>query len=448
MKILLLGTGGPAGWPEPGCGCASCARLRPGHRRPAEVVLDDRVRLPAPGHLPPRHEGHVLPRHEEHEGYVFAVTPDGHAVTGPDGGRLLWAAPAAPPETTCGPATGRTSTTTREPDRGPGHEPGRAPACDAADGPLSGTSCPSGIANSSDTANLSGTANPSDTACPDCARSHCDTAYSGDTRYPGDAACPGDTAYDVVLIDVPHRPDRLGALRRRGLVTDRTRVVAVGLDHRVRSEAELRRLLALWGAQAVPDGAVLDTGTPPPTRPAPPRRTLLLGGSGSGKSAEAELRLAAEPHVTYVATGPAGGDDPEWRARVRAHQERRPAWWRTVETTDLAGVLGSATTPLLIDGLGTWLAAVFDACDAWAHDEPGGGAAARVADACAELVAAWRRVRVPVVAVSDEVGLGVVPATPSGRRFRDALGRLNQRLAAESEDVALVVAGRLLRPLS
>nr|BFE88603.1 bifunctional adenosylcobinamide kinase/adenosylcobinamide-phosphate guanylyltransferase [Planobispora longispora] len=177
-------------------------------------------------------------------------------------------------------------------------------------------------------------------------------------------------------------------------------------------------------------------------RPAPqPRRTLLLGGSRSGKSAEAELRLLAEPEVVYVATGPSGGGDPEWLARIRGHRDRRPAHWDTVETTDLAGLLGTARTPLLIDGLGTWITAVFDECGAW---EGGAAARERVDARCDELVAAWRRTRSRVVAVSDEVGLGVVPATSSGRAFRDALGRLNQRLAAESEDVSLVVAGRLL----
>jgi len=167
---------------------------------------------------------------------------------------------------------------------------------------------------------------------------------------------------------------------------------------------------------------------------------LLLGGSGSGKSAEAELRLAGEPEVVYVATGPSGDDDAEWRARVRAHRRRRPAHWRTVETADVAGLLLDGTAPLLVDGLGTWLAAVFDDCDAWESAAGREGVARR----CDELVDAWRRTARRVVAVSDEVGLGVVPASASGRRFRDELGRLNQRLAAESEEVALVVAGRPL----
>ncbi|GGS87579.1 hypothetical protein GCM10010176_034080 [Nonomuraea spiralis] len=258
----------------------------------------------------------------------------------------------------------------------------------------------------------------------------------------------GPARYDAVVLDLLDRPQRLGELRRAGLADDRTLVVAAWLDHRVRSEEELARRLRLWGAVAVPDGTVLEgdraEAVPDGTvlggggREVPARRVLLLGGARSGKSAEAELRLAAEPYVTYVATGGDGAADGEWAARVRAHRERRPAHWDTVETTDLAAVIGAARTPLLIDGLGTWVAAVFDECGAWE------GERAPVAARCAELVAAWRATPVPLVAVSDEVGMGVVPATSAGRAFRDVLGRLNEQLAAESEYVALVVAGRLL----
>ncbi|MGC5011161.1 bifunctional adenosylcobinamide kinase/adenosylcobinamide-phosphate guanylyltransferase [Streptosporangium sp. DT93] len=256
-----------------------------------------------------------------------------------------------------------------------------------------------------------------------------------EVRTPG----PG-RGLDMVLVDVLDRPERLGDLRRRGLLDERTHVVAVDVDHRVPTEAELDRRAALWGVRVVVDGTVIDLRELPPVLPAPPRRTLLLGGSRSGKSAEAELRLAAEPDVLYIATGPSGDGDPEWSRRVRAHRDRRPAHWRTAETTDLAEALRSATSPLLIDGLGTWITAVFDECGAWS----GGDGLDAVAARCDELVAAWRQTRVRVVAVSDEVGLGVVPSTSSGRMFRDALGRLNQRLSVESEDVGLVVAGRLL----
>ena len=168
---------------------------------------------------------------------------------------------------------------------------------------------------------------------------------------------------------------------------------------------------------------------------------LVLGGARSGKSERAELRLAGEPEVTYVATGPDGTGDPDWAARVAAHRARRPAWWRTAETTDLAGVLRTARGAVLIDGIGTWLAGVMDECGVW----PGGEAArARLAARTGELAGAWRQAGAYVVAVSDETGLGVVPASQAGRLFRDELGRLNQTLAAESEETELIVAGRVL----
>jgi adenosylcobinamide kinase/adenosylcobinamide-phosphate guanylyltransferase len=168
---------------------------------------------------------------------------------------------------------------------------------------------------------------------------------------------------------------------------------------------------------------------------------LVLGGARSGKSERAELRLAGEPDVTYVATTANGAGDPDWAARVAAHRARRPAWWRTVETTDLASVLATARGALLIDGIGTWLAAVLDHCGAW---DSRGAAQEELAEAIGGLLGAWRQTSAYVVAVSDETGLGVVPATPAGRLFRDELGRLNQALAAESEEAELVVAGRAL----
>lgn len=226
--------------------------------------------------------------------------------------------------------------------------------------------------------------------------------------------------YEAVLLDLAGSPEHLGYLRHVRAVTPRSQVVAVHIDHRLPSPAELDRRTAFWNRPA--DG---------------PFRTLLLGGSRSGKSAEAELRLAACPDVLYVATGPVRDDDPEWAERVAAHRVRRPAWWRTAETTDLTGVLESAEGPVLVDGIGTWLAAAMDEADAW--DDP-----SRARPLLDGLVSAWRDTAARVVAVSDEVGLSLVPSTASGRAFRDLLGLLNQRLAGESEETALVVAGRVM----
>lgn len=172
----------------------------------------------------------------------------------------------------------------------------------------------------------------------------------------------------------------------------------------------------------------------------PPRRVLVLGGARSGKSAAAEGLLAGCAAVDYLATGlPPDGGDPEWAERVAGHRLRRPAHWRTVETLDLAAALrGPGGPPVLVDCLSTWLARVMDECGAW---EGRPGAAAAVHARLTDLVAAWRASTRPVVAVSNEVGSGVVPGTRSGRLFRDELGSLNTRIAAECDEVWLCTAG-------
>ena len=282
----------------------------------------------------------------------------------------------------------------------------------------------------------------------------------------------GAAPYDVAFLDLLGDPAQLGWLRARGLITAQTVTVVAFADHRVASERELAQRCGFWRVRLASDGETIDPLRSDPTDLDPAaggRRVLVLGGARSGKSERAELRLAGEPDVTYVATGGSGTGDPEWAARVAAHRARRPAWWRTAETSDLAGLLGAARGALLIDGIGTWLAAVLDECGAWdvrgeggaaARDDSGardqggtrdgggarddGGARDKVAARIAELVSAWRQTSARVVAVSDETGLGVVPATPAGRLFRDELGRLNQALAAESEEAELVVAGRVV----
>jgi adenosylcobinamide kinase/adenosylcobinamide-phosphate guanylyltransferase len=171
----------------------------------------------------------------------------------------------------------------------------------------------------------------------------------------------------------------------------------------------------------------------------------VLGGARSGKSAEAERRLAGMPGVTYVATGGSRPDDPDWAARVAAHRERRPPSWRTAETTDLLPLLRDASGPLLIDCLTLWLTAVLDETGAWDDAAWAAGAQREVAARVSELTAAWPAAPMRVVAVSSEVGMGVVPATPAGRRFRDELGRLNAGIADASDEVLLVVAGQVLR---
>jgi adenosylcobinamide kinase / adenosylcobinamide-phosphate guanylyltransferase len=170
-----------------------------------------------------------------------------------------------------------------------------------------------------------------------------------------------------------------------------------------------------------------------------PRRVLVLGGARSGKSHVAEEQMSRYRRVDYVACGlvPDEGD-AEWADRVALHRARRPQSWRTLETLDLPGVLGTTGPPILLDCLTTWLARVMDECGVWSETPD---ADARLGTAVEEALRAWTSTRRRVVAVSNEVGSGIVPATPSGRRFRDELGTLNARIAAASDRVWLVTAG-------
>ncbi|GGQ49927.1 bifunctional adenosylcobinamide kinase/adenosylcobinamide-phosphate guanylyltransferase [Kitasatospora griseola] len=175
-------------------------------------------------------------------------------------------------------------------------------------------------------------------------------------------------------------------------------------------------------------------------------RTLLLGGARSGKSTRAEQLLAPFPDVLYVATSGARDGDTDWAHRVELHRARRPVRWRTAETCELETVLAddSDPAPVLIDCLALWLTAVMDEHRAWDDERWLDGGREAVEARCAALAAAWAGTRRTVVAVSNEVGMGVVPATASGRRFRDTLGRLNMAVADASEQVLLVVAGQVL----
>jgi adenosylcobinamide kinase / adenosylcobinamide-phosphate guanylyltransferase len=165
-------------------------------------------------------------------------------------------------------------------------------------------------------------------------------------------------------------------------------------------------------------------------------RVLVLGGSRSGKSVHAESLVADRDDVVYLAASAAAPGDAEWAARVEAHRARRPAAWTTLETTAPSDLLRGGT--VLVDSITTWVAALMDETGVW-RDEP--GAAERLAGRCDALVNAWAMTPADVVAVSDEVGLGVVPETRSGRLFRDTLGAVNQRLAGTADEVWFVVAG-------
>ena len=166
-------------------------------------------------------------------------------------------------------------------------------------------------------------------------------------------------------------------------------------------------------------------------------RVLVLGGSRSGKSAHAESLVADLDDVVYLATSLSDPADDEWAARVAAHRARRPAGWTTLETTAPSELLRRGT--VLVDSITTWVAALMDETGVW--DETDTAALERLARRCDALVDSWVMTPAHVVAVSDEVGLGVVPETRSGRLFRDTLGVVNQRLAATADEVWFVVAG-------
>lgn len=390
MELTLLGTGAPAGLPRPDCPCAACSTAVGDEARAATALLVDGTLLLD---LTP--------------GPAFAAACAGQSLHGV--GQVLLSHPhdGPAPEIPAGmPAP------VRVPDRQElslisGHRV-RAVALDAP-GTGYGVTGPGGERM---------------------------------LYLPPGAAPAGlgeEHGYDMVLLDVGGRPDALARLRASGAVTAATDVLAVHLGHDI-PPSDLHRRLAAAGARTAPDGTTLTVGEYQRV-PEVPRRTLVLGGARSGKSLEAERRLETFPGVVYVATGGTREGDPEWAARVSTHRERRPGTWRTEETCDLVPLLTGTGPPLLVDCLALWLTHTMDSVGAWDDELWADGGAEALAERVTDLVAALRGTSRHVVAVSNEVGSGVVPATPAGRRFRDELGRLNAAFAAESEHVLLVTAG-------
>jgi adenosylcobinamide kinase/adenosylcobinamide-phosphate guanylyltransferase len=166
---------------------------------------------------------------------------------------------------------------------------------------------------------------------------------------------------------------------------------------------------------------------------------LVTGGARSGKSGFSESRLAAlapgGPWL-YVATAERR-DDEEMAVRIARHQARRGAAWRTVEAPrDVAGALAApAAAGVLVDCITLWLTNLL----------LDGGSDEALLAAAEALGAAARACPVPVVLVTNEVGAGIVPEHPLGRRFRDLAGLVNQRLAAAADEVVLVACGLPLR---
>jgi adenosylcobinamide kinase/adenosylcobinamide-phosphate guanylyltransferase len=161
------------------------------------------------------------------------------------------------------------------------------------------------------------------------------------------------------------------------------------------------------------------------------RVTLVLGGARAGKSRFAETLAASRPgRRVYLATAAAG--DAEMAERIRRHRARRGAGWTTVEEPlDLAGALaarGSEGATVLVDCLTLWLSNLMQA---------GRNPAAEIG----RLVTALARRDGPVILVSNEVGLGIVPDNAVARAFRDHAGRLHQAVAAVADRVYFMAAG-------
>jgi adenosyl cobinamide kinase/adenosyl cobinamide phosphate guanylyltransferase len=178
--------------------------------------------------------------------------------------------------------------------------------------------------------------------------------------------------------------------------------------------------------------------------------TLVTGGARSGKSQFAERLAQRSPQpVLYVAT--AEVLDDEMRARVHAHRSRRPGGWQTLEARREIGIAlaGRQTRPatVLLDDLG--LLVTNHLLDLCGPADPTVEMARALDAALATEIDALARVQADggwdLIVVTNEVGLGIVPATPLGRVFRDALGRANQALAARADAVFLLVAGLPLR---
>lgn len=167
------------------------------------------------------------------------------------------------------------------------------------------------------------------------------------------------------------------------------------------------------------------------------RLSLVLGGARAGKSTYAQRLAEDGGRVLFVATAEAGDADME--ARIRAHRESRPAAWDTLEEPlDLAGALATVADgydTVVLDCLTLWVSNLLlrggerEDVDIDIPGEVGG------------LLGAYERGAASWIVVSNEVGLGVVPPTDLGRRYRDELGRANQMVATAADDVYFLAAG-------
>lgn len=167
--------------------------------------------------------------------------------------------------------------------------------------------------------------------------------------------------------------------------------------------------------------------------------TLILGGARSGKSSLAEKLAASGSRVLFVATAEARDED--MARRIAAHRKSRPTAWDTLEEPiDLAGALSTTASrydTVVIDCLTLWVSNLILKQGVAVSDQEVLGRAESLLKVCRESAPRW-------IIVTNEVGLGIVPDTPLGRRYRDLLGRVNQVFAREADVAYLVVAGLAL----
>lgn len=460
MRITFLGTGSADGWPNPFCECSSCGTEREAGRvrRPSSALIDDVILIdcgPTTTHaassagLSLRSVQHVLITHghPDHLDPAFLLSRQWTDVTtplavwGPRGAIDLcrdWIGPDAVVQLNV-------------------LAPGDHAGLPGPDGDFSVLALPAAHASGNGDV-LAEEALLYDVTAPDGQR----LLYATDTGpLPDTTLGMIDRPVDVVVLDetfgdhyghetghldLATFPQVLVSLRRAAVTTSSTQIVATHLSHHNPPTPLLRARMRSEGVQVPDDLDVIDSRGE--TRMS--LRLLVLGGARSGKSTHAE-RVASESRqrVTYVATAARREDDAEWDERIAEHRARRPAEWVTVETLDVARVLDAAIASdlVLVDCITLWLTGVLDSVNAWDRLERGEADAVR-SDALLHieaLIESLQQTSADVILVSNEVGWGVVPATPSGRAFRDLMGIANAALARASGETVLIVAGRSVR---
>jgi adenosylcobinamide kinase/adenosylcobinamide-phosphate guanylyltransferase len=466
MHVTLLGTGSADGWPNPFCTCASCldARARRVIRGQTAALVDGRLLLDCGPETPRAAERlgatlyavrvlvitHTHPDHLGPAALLFRrwaqrTVPEPLTVVGPPAVVAVcraWVGPEDPVEfaavghgdvvDVAGYRITAFAATHEQPELGPALVYSVSDTTEAT------------LLYLTDTG-------PLPAATLDAlAGAHAQLALLEETF--GDVVDHGTDH-----LDLPTFERQVSGLRERAALADTARVVAVHLSHHNPPLPQLTRRLDAFGVDVLPDGAEIHVtkesaevvpGLVTAAESVPPRRTLLIGGARSGKSTLAEGIASQHRTVTYVATCPVPNDDQpdaELSARIDQHRRRRPTSWHTIETNDVAGVLRTARPDdvVLVDCFTLWLSAQLD-LDGWAGDGTWLGSPEVLSARIDDVVRAWSDCPARAIGVSNEVGSGVVPATASGRLFRDAHGRLNAALARVSDDVRLVVAGRML----